>query len=377
MPWKRGDKWYTRFRFEGKQICQPTDCSTEAECRAYELDLKNKLHQDRSILDRKGPMLAEIADKYVNWLLNHPSRSQAHAVRSAGCLETVLKRLDKYGVKYCYRLTPDHVEMYKTERLKDKTLRGPNKTVTPRTVDLEVQSLKTMYNRGLKMGWLARNPIQHVELFRAAPNKILSFLRPDELRSLLNCARPVWRPICYFFITTGCRLQEGCLVEWRDVDFKRKCVRFRVTKYNREREVGLTGNMLRWLKEHKHKGKYVFETPHGNPRLNNFARNLALAGEKSGIKNRVHPHLLRHTFGTSLAYADLSPYEIQALLGHADIKTTMRYVHFARRYKDRDAVLLGRWLSEQVRGHRQYLLTPLDGSILRLPEPGSELNVLS
>ena len=109
----------------------------------------------------------------MGWLLDHPGRSDAHAIRTARCLETVLRRLEGYGVRYCYRLTPEHVERYKTERLRDKPLRGPNKIVTARTVDLEVQSLKTMFSRGLKMGCIARNPIQYVELFRAAPNKIV------------------------------------------------------------------------------------------------------------------------------------------------------------------------------------------------------------
>lgn len=220
MLWKRGEKWYTRFRFEGKLVCQPTDCESEEECKLHELELKKRLQEDRSLIDRKGPLLVEIADKYVDWLfLGHPGRSDAHAIRTAGCLETVLRRLEGYGVRYCYRLTPEHVERYKIERLRDKPLRDPNKTVTPRTVDLEVQSLKTMFSRGLKMGWIVRNPIQNVELFRAAPNKVIAFLRPPKLRGLLDKAQSTWRPIFYFFVTTGCRFQEGCLVEWEDIDF--------------------------------------------------------------------------------------------------------------------------------------------------------------
>ncbi|MGC8635219.1 MAG: tyrosine-type recombinase/integrase [Candidatus Limnocylindrales bacterium] len=45
-----------------------------------------------------------------------------------------------------------------------------------------------------------------------------------------------------------------------------------------------------------------------------------------------HPHALRHTFGTVLAEAGVDLLVIQALLGHAHVDTTARYVHLAPTY---------------------------------------------
>ena len=49
--------------------------------------------------------------------------------------------------------------------------------------------------------------------------------------------------------------------------------------------------------------------------------------EKAGIKKRVHPHLLRHTYGSHLAMAGVDLPTIKELMGHSDISTTMIYMH--------------------------------------------------
>jgi integrase/recombinase XerD len=55
-----------------------------------------------------------------------------------------------------------------------------------------------------------------------------------------------------------------------------------------------------------------------------FRYHRAAAGVPGG-----HPHALRHTFGTALAEAGVDLAVMQALLGHAHIDTTARYIHLA------------------------------------------------
>lgn len=55
-----------------------------------------------------------------------------------------------------------------------------------------------------------------------------------------------------------------------------------------------------------------------------FRYHRALSGVAGG-----HPHALRHTFGTALAQAGVDLAVMQALLGHAHVDTTARYVHLA------------------------------------------------
>ena len=65
--------------------------------------------------------------------------------------------------------------------------------------------------------------------------------------------------------------------------------------------------------------------------LRRLAREAGLPEE---VWDHMHPHVLRHSAATLLAEVGVPVHEIQALLGHADLRTTQRYIHHA---KDLDA----------------------------------------
>lgn len=61
---------------------------------------------------------------------------------------------------------------------------------------------------------------------------------------------------------------------------------------------------------------------------------IKLYAEKAGIPNlESHAHAFRHLFGTEMAEDDATPFEIQALMGHADIRSSQVYIHMANRKK--------------------------------------------
>jgi len=81
------------------------------------------------------------------------------------------------------------------------------------------------------------------------------------------------------------------------------------------------------------KGKALWLNRFGN-RLSarSATKMLSKAGQQAGIRTRVHPHLLRHSFATHLLDGGADLRVIQELLGHADLATTQVYTHVSQRH---------------------------------------------
>lgn len=84
--------------------------------------------------------------------------------------------------------------------------------------------------------------------------------------------------------------------------------------------------LLRLDREARGRDLFVHPETGRRPSRGSFYNRLRAACESVEIFG-VHPHSLRHTFGTRLGERDVNVKKIQRLMGHADIKMTLRYVH--------------------------------------------------
>jgi integrase len=144
---------------------------------------------------------------------------------------------------------------------------------------------------------------------------------------------------------TGLRMGELRALRWRDVDFAAHVVRVRgsyangvttTPKSGKVRSVPLVDAAAEWLarldrRRPSHDDeRLVFVEPDGSHISDGRLRwRYGKALERAGLRP-LRFHDLRHTFG-SLAISRADIVEVQEWMGHADVKTTMRYLH----YRDR------------------------------------------
>ncbi|MEN8207937.1 MAG: tyrosine recombinase [Candidatus Fermentibacteria bacterium] len=114
-------------------------------------------------------------------------------------------------------------------------------------------------------------------------------------------------------------------------------------KGTRERLVPLGGAAVKWLSlyidtarpmlVHGRATPVLFLTYRGNPLSRMTVWNIVRrSAEMAGIKEHIHPHILRHSFATHLLQGGADLRVVQELLGHADIKTTEIYTSVDRTY---------------------------------------------
>ena len=133
----------------------------------------------------------------------------------------------------------------------------------------------------------------------------------------------------------GLRAGELVKLKLADIDSKRMMVHVRLGKGNKDRFVPLSTKVLDILREYckvYHPKEYLFEGQSGPSYSTRSAQAVIMSSKvRAKITKPGSIHSLRHTYATHLLENGTDIRYIQELLGHNDIKTTLRYTHIARK----------------------------------------------
>lgn len=176
---------------------------------------------------------------------------------------------------------------------------------------------------------IPKNPVLSIKpiKYKEEVRKPFSDVELDALRSA--CKDSKIRAMIEFLVSTGVRVTELTLMEIADVDFSTLSVHVRNGKGNKERITYMTSvaakHLRKYLSTRADDDPALFTGRRGQYSKGGIENALRTLGKKAGVEN-VHPHRFRRTFATNLVKRGMDIQEVQKLLGHSDIKTTMVYV---------------------------------------------------
>jgi integrase/recombinase XerC len=211
--------------------------------------------------------------------------------------------------------------------------------LAPRSIQRRLSGARSFLDYLIREGELKQNPGADVSAPRA-PRRLPGTLDPDQMERLLTLPGdepPVLRDraILELLYSSGLRLAELVDLDLGDVDLADATVR--VTGKGRKQRIVPVGRIAReaigaWQKARvalAREGELaLFVGPRGNrisPRT--VQERVRYWAQRSGLGQRVYPHLFRHSFATHVLESSGDLRGVQEMLGHADISTTQIYTH--------------------------------------------------
>lgn len=191
-----------------------------------------------------------------------------------------------YGLRYCYRLLG----------MNDKVVRLP----------------KIKHNKKLPV--------------------VLSY---QECKAIFNAPESLkHRVLLCFIYSSGLRASEASRMKISDIDTDRMMIHIRQSKYNKDRYVPLSPFVFLGLRKYNKACRpvnYLFNGKEpGSPLSTMGMRSvLCAAVKKCRLQKNITLHTLRHSYATHLLEFGMDIVTIKELLGHANIDTTLVYLHVA------------------------------------------------
>jgi len=143
------------------------------------------------------------------------------------------------------------------------------------------------------------------------------------------------RVVLTLIYSAGLRGQEVINLKISDVDFERKTIHIRQSKYKKDRIVPLAESMAVGLKkylkaENPHIWLFNGKEADGRYSVKGLSWVMRENLKKTTITKEVNLHSLRHSYATHLLEQGVNIVTLKELLGHAEITTTMIYLHIAQ-----------------------------------------------
>ena len=225
------------------------------------------------------------------------------------------------------KLSRDPIRTYQAYLLKVRKL-------DPGSVENHVAALRFFF-----LHTLHRHEFRQFLPYPKTRRKLPKILSQEEVTRLIDASSSLFeRTLLMVLYGTGMRRSEVARLKLADIDSQRMVIHVVNGKGGKDRDLPLSATLLetlrahwRWLKPQVYLFPSRMHRDREQPITDKIVwRACTEAANRAGLRKRVTPHLVRHSWATHLLEDGTDLRTIQLLLGHEDLEVTARYLHLSQ-----------------------------------------------
>jgi integrase len=216
------------------------------------------------------------------------------------------------------------------------------KGLKPGSINRALNLFKSTLSKAIEwdIGGLIVHPARGVKTI-PDHNRTERYLTREEAHCLMDAVQkssnPMLYPLIGFLLLTGSRKSEAFNVRWEHIDVAKRLWTVPLSKSGKPRHIPLSAGAMAMVERARQfvastslsTSPFVFPNVATGGPLRNIQHCWEQARELAGLQS-VRLHDLRHSYASALVNEGRSIYEVQKLLGHANVSTTERYAHLSQ-----------------------------------------------
>ncbi len=278
--------------------------------------------------------MEQLLDQFLHYLIVEKGLSKNTIEAYSHGLNRFLNHLRKKGVQEIREVAKFDVRGF--------LLVLKKKNLSAKTIVRNLVAIRTFFRFLIQEGILETNPIEDLESPKVAKTlpEILTLKEIEQLLEQPNLKTPLGirdRAMLEILYATGMRVSELTHLPTHQVSLEGGYVLL-FGKGSKERVVPLGSEAMKWITLYLKESRGILAKAKESPFLfisrsgkgmsrQRFWKNLKDYARRAGLRKRISPHLLRHSFASHLLEGGADLRSVQMMLGHVDISTTQIYTH--------------------------------------------------
>jgi integrase len=330
----RDGHWHYRFEVDGHEWSGSTGlAATERNRKAalrVEIEARQMIEHGKShLLHIQAIPFNEASEKFLEWCKAAHRDKPNTWKRTAGSFSSLAEHFGRTPVS---AITPGDINDYIAWRANDHKVKDV-------TIRHDLHNLSKFFQYAIKHNWVCENRVNPDDIPSDAAAVRMHVFTAAEEAAYLHVAHPKLRDLAWLMLHQGCRPEELLSMRVEHVDLNRMYLRVVKSKTNAgERKLRIRSEsvdtLLRLIRSSDHGWLFQSERrPWAKLSLSSCENWHVKARSEIAIPCVIYDW--RHTFATRAANAGMSLATLARILGHASLRSVLKYVHPDQREQDR------------------------------------------